>query len=444
MLTQEENNLLTQVGPGTPMGDLMREYWLPAFMTSELPEPDGPPMRLRLLGESLVAFRSTSGKIGLVAHNCPHRGVSLFYGRNEQEGLRCIYHGWKFNVEGLCVDMPAEPPQSNYKNEIRLRSYRCQERNGVVWAYMGPREEPPPLPDLEPNMLAEGEGSVSTALRECNWVQALEGDVDTSHLAILHLGGIKAEDVEPGSFGYYTVRDWQPRYRVTDREYGTMYGAYRPAEEDTYYWRIAQFLFPFFTLIPTGELGVQRLIRAWVPMDDEHTMFWKMSAPGTRQTTLSGSSPGRNGQPFPGTETPPQFLPNTTDWFGRWRLVGSGSNDYFIDREVQRNGSFTGIDGIDLQDQAATESMGPVIDRTQEHLGTGDAMIVRTRRRMMQAAIAHREGAPAPAVDNPELYRQRSGGVILPRDADWIEATKDLREAFVPQRESAGERASSF
>ena len=187
MLTQEENDLLTRVGPGTPMGDLMREYWLPAFMSSELPEPDGSPLRIRLLGESLLAIRTTSGKIGLMSHTCPHRGASLFYGRNEQEGIRCVYHGWKFDLEGHCVDMPAEPTESNYKDEVRLRAYKCQERNGVIWAYMGSRDQPPPLPDLEANMLSEGEATVWTALRECNWAQALEGDIDTSHLAILHL-----------------------------------------------------------------------------------------------------------------------------------------------------------------------------------------------------------------------------------------------------------------
>jgi len=440
MLTQEENDLLTRVGPGTPMGDLMREYWLPAFMSSELPEPDGPPLRIRLLGESLLAIRTTSGKIGLMSHTCPHRGASLFYGRNEQEGIRCVYHGWKFDLEGHCVDMPAEPTESNYKDEVRLRAYKCQERNGVIWAYMGSRDQPPPLPDLEANMLSEGEATVWTAQRECNWAQALEGDIDTSHLAILHLGGLKAEEMTPGTFEYYTVRDWQPRFRVTDTEYGTMYGGYRPIEDGQHYWRIAQFLFPFYTLIPTGTLGQLVSARAWVPVDDEHTMFWHMSLPRTWQPAGAGPRSSRNGQPFAGTSTRPKFLPNTTDWYGRWRLQARESNDYYIDREVQRTESYTGIDGVDLQDQAITESMGPIIDRTNEHLGTSDAMIVRTRRRMMQAAIACREGAPAPAVDRPELYRQRSGGVVLPRDADWIEATKELREAFANRPELTGTR----
>src|SRR5437867_5724170 len=192
MLSPEENDLLTRVGPGTPMGELMRQYWIPALMSSELPAPEGPPLRLRLLGENLIAFRTISGKVGLLAHACPHRGASLFFGRNEEEGLRCVYHGWKFDVAGRCVDMPSEPAESNFKEKIRATAYPCQERNGVIWAYLGPRSAPPPLSDLEGNMLPEGTWSAQAIQRECNWMQALEGDIDTSHLGFLHHGSIPA------------------------------------------------------------------------------------------------------------------------------------------------------------------------------------------------------------------------------------------------------------
>jgi phenylpropionate dioxygenase-like ring-hydroxylating dioxygenase large terminal subunit len=432
MLSPNENELLTRVGPRTPMGDLIRHYWIPALMSSELPAPDGSPLRVRLLGENLIAFRTTSGSVGLLAHGCPHRGASLFFGRNEAEGLRCVYHGWKFDVGGRCVDMPSEPPDSDFKHKVRARAYPCHERNGIVWAYMGPREAPPPLPDLEPNLLPDVQVEMWMALRECNWVQALEGDIDTAHLALLHLGSVSPDQVTPGTFDYYTVYDRAPRYKVVDTDYGTMYGAYRPAQEDTYYWRIAQFLFPFYTLIPTGVLGEQILVRAWVPVDDHHTMFWSIAVPQTR-TGSDGRRSSTNGQPFPGTAGRPEFLPNTADWLGRWRLKANASNDYGLDREVQRTQSYTGIDGIHLQDQAITESMGPIVDRTQEHLGTSDAMIIRTRRRLIRAAIDLRAGMTPPAVDAPELYRQRSGGVILPRSADWVEATEQFRQAVVGQ-----------
>jgi phthalate 4,5-dioxygenase len=174
MVSAEENELLTHVGPGTPVGDLIRQYWIPALMSSELSAPNGPPLRVRLLGENLIAFRTTSGKVGLMAHACPHRGASLFFGRNEAEGIRCVYHGWKFDVAGQCLEMPSEPPDSNFKDKVRARAYPCWERNGIIFAYMGPRQDPPPLPDLEPNLLSDGQTEIWTALRECNWVQAMD------------------------------------------------------------------------------------------------------------------------------------------------------------------------------------------------------------------------------------------------------------------------------
>ena len=451
MLSAQDNELLCRVGPGTPMGDLLRQYWLPVLMSRELPAPDGPPLRARLLGENLVAFRATSGRIGIVPDACPHRGASLYFGRNEDDGLRCVYHGWKFDVEGRCVDMPSEPAESNFRGKVRTRAYPCRERNGVVWTYMGPREVAPPLPELEANLVPEPEASIYAVFRECNWMQALEGDIDTSHLGFLHFGASEPEEAIPGSFDYYVRRDRAPRYDVLDTEFGTSYGAYRPAEDDTYYWRIAHFLFPCYSMIPTGDLGVQVLVRAWVPLDDEHTMFWNMTLPKTQS----------NGQGGPGSErrsTAPtvaggtsfatrgtlSYLPQTTDWLGRWRIDQNRDNDYLIDREAQRGGqSYTGIPGIFQQDQAVTESMGAVYDRAHEHLGTSDSMVIRTRRRLINAVKALRDhSAVPPGVDDAALYRMRSGGVILPRSADWLEATKQLRRPTVPAGEPAvGARA---
>jgi phenylpropionate dioxygenase-like ring-hydroxylating dioxygenase large terminal subunit len=437
MLSREDNDLLCRIGPGTPMGALLRQYWLPALMTTELPAADGPPVRVRLLGENLIAFRATSGRIGLIQNHCPHRGASLFFGRNEEEGLRCAYHGWKFDCTGACVDMPNEPAESTFKAKIRATAYPCVERNDVIWTYMGSRPAPPPLPDIEPNMLPRGEYAVQKVLRECNWFQGLEGDIDTSHLGFLHLGAVRPEDTTPGTFDYYNVADRAPKYAVTDTEFGTSYGAYRPAEADTYYWRIAHFLFPFFTMIPTGLLGVQVLVRAWVPIDDEHLMFWSIGSPRSREgraATGGANALAAGGRPVAAAGGRPggfEFLPDTSDWLGKFRLTQNKDNDYLIDREAQRRESYTGIAGIHQQDQAVTESMGPIIDRTEEHLGSSDAMVIRTRRRVINAARALRDGgAVPPGVDHPEVYRYRSGGVILPRSADWLEATKKLRQAF--------------
>jgi phenylpropionate dioxygenase-like ring-hydroxylating dioxygenase large terminal subunit len=420
------------------MGSLMRQYWIPALMSTELPAPDGPPVRVRLLGENLIGFRVTSGQVGLIQNHCPHRGASLFFARNEAEGLRCAYHGWKFDCTGACVDMPNEPAESTFKTRVQARAYPCLERNDVVWTYMGPRATPPPLPDIEPNLLPRGEYAIQKVLRECNWFQALEGDIDTSHLGFLHLGAVKPEDTKPGSFDHYLVTDRAPRYEVVDTEFGTSYGAYRPAEADTYYWRVAHFLFPFYTMIPTGILGMQVLVRAWVPIDDDHVMFWSLAAPhsrlgsgatgGATGLTAAGRPVGAAGGRAGGFE----FLPDTADWLGKFRLTQHKDNDYLVDREAQRRESYTGIAGIHQQDQAVTESMGPIIDRTQEHLGSSDAMVIRTRRRVISAARALRDGGVMPpGVDTPEVYRCRSGGVVLPRSAHWLEATRELRQAFV-------------
>src|SRR5215471_3885174 len=240
MLSREDNELVTRVGPGTPMGSFVREYWVPAMLSSELPAPDADPVRVLLLGEKLIGFRDTSGQVGLVQNNCPHRGASLFFGRNEESGLRCVYHGWKFATDGTCLDMPNEPAESDFKHKVKAVAYPCQERGGIVWAYLGPRKDPPPLPDLEPNMLPEHQIALTAIQRECNWLQGLEGDIDTSHLGFLHLGAVNPESTAPGSFAYYTVNDRAPRYQVVDTEYGAMYGAFRPAGEGQYYWRFAQ------------------------------------------------------------------------------------------------------------------------------------------------------------------------------------------------------------
>jgi phthalate 4,5-dioxygenase oxygenase subunit len=445
MLSARDNDVLSQVGPGTPVGTLMRQYWVPALKSEELPSKDCPPIRLRLLGENLIAFRATSGDVGMLQNSCPHRGASLFFGRNEEEGLRCVYHGWKFDVTGACVDMPSEPAESNFKNKVRALAYPCQERGGVIWIYMGTRSRDnlPPLPDIEPNMLPDGVYQVEKAMRECNWFQGLEGDIDTSHLAYLHLGAVKPEDATPGTFDYYTVADRAPRYDVHETDFGTSYGTYRPAEADTYYWRVAHYIFPFYTMIPTGVLGVQVLVRAWVPLDDDHMMFWSFADPRTRafgQGSREGQAAVVDGKgPTPTGRVNANrmmYEPESSGWLGKWRLTQNRDNDYGLDRELQKSGtSYTGIPGIHQQDQAITESMGTIYDRTHEHLGTSDAMVIRTRRRVINAAKALvDQGVVPPGVVDPSIYHQRSGGVILPRSTDWLEATVNLRKAFVQHK----------
>jgi phenylpropionate dioxygenase-like ring-hydroxylating dioxygenase large terminal subunit len=407
------------------MGDLFRQYWLPAARSDELAAPDCPPLRVKLLGEELIGFRTTSGAIGLIQNACPHRGASMFFGRNEEEGLRCVYHGWKFDVTGACVDMPSEPAESNFKNKVHTRAYPTQERNGIIWAYMGPREVPPPLPDLEANMV---EGSVvNTVLRRCNWMQALEGDIDTIHFMFLHYGQLLAEDTYEGGFFRYQVNSRGGYFSVQDTDFGACYSMYREAEPDTYYQRIANFLFPCYTQVPPGTLAIKRQFRAWVPMDDDHVLYFGVSAP---QYAKLEKDPEAQKRQFKCVQ---EMVPDGTGWYERSRPRAQEENDYLIDREMQKNGeSYTGLPSVFLEDQALTESMGYIYQRTQEHLGTTDSMIIRVRRALIRAAEALREqGVVPPGVDSPEAYAQRSGGVILPRNVDWFEATRDLRKAFV-------------
>jgi phenylpropionate dioxygenase-like ring-hydroxylating dioxygenase large terminal subunit len=382
-----------------------------------------------LLGEQLIAFRDSQGQVGLVHNNCPHRGASLFFGRNEEAGLRCVYHGWKFDVRGACVDMPNEPAESDFKTKVHATSYPCQERGGIVWAYMGPRETPPPLPDLEANLSEDC--TVRVVQRECNWLQALEGDIDTCHAGFLHWGSISESSTAPDTFKYFALRDRAPRYKVVDTECGAMYGAYREAQPGHFYWRLAHFMFPFYTIFPNGPLGRATLTQAWVPMDDEHLLMFRIW-PRAEEAPRVGFAFAESFAPPRGEG---QLQPNTTDWHGRYRLEVNASNDYHLDRELQRNNlEYTGIRGQHHQDQAITESMGRIYDRSSEHLGTSDAMIIRVRRRLLGAADAlATNSVPPPAVDRPGAYLVRAGEVILPQDVDWLESTRDLRHVVLVQ-----------
>jgi len=418
MASATESEILTRVGPGTPMGELMRQYWLPAASSREL-IAGGAPLRLMLLGEKLIAFRDSAGKIGVMDHRCPHRCASLFYGRNEEGGLRCVYHGWKFDIDGNCLEMPNVPPQYDYREKVKAKTYKATEGNGLIWVYMGPRAQPPALPALEPALLPLREMITFLCQRECNWLQALEGDIDTSHFSFLHAGTISAEDIPDGNMARYALVNRAPSLEVAKTEWGTMYGARRIAD-GRIYWRFAPFAFPFWTMPPEGDFDKHLIVRAWVPMDDTHTMFvhlsWKGNAPRPREL--------HNGEVPAGFTMGMEFLPNTTDWYGRWRLTQNQTNDYRIDREVQRTRSFTGIDGIHVQDQAITESMGDIVDHGHEHLGHSDMMVIQTRRRLIQAALDLQErGIVPPGVDNPEIYLGvHSGDFLIDEEKNFLEA----------------------
>jgi phthalate 4,5-dioxygenase len=423
MLSATDNDLLTKIGPGTPMGNVMREHWLPVVQSHEIPESGGDPQRVRLLGEDLILFRDTSGRLGLLANSCTHRGASLFYGRNEEDGLRCVYHGWKFDVTGQCVDMPSEPNESNFKDKIRQRSYPCAEYGGMVWTYMGPRKTPPELPQFEWALVPESHRVLKPFQRECNWMQALEGDIDSSHLYHLHA---RLHPEDSPSLGVYHD-DKHPRLEVMKTDYGVVYSAIREENDATMYARVTQFMLPIFTYFPPISDDGTVSGHMWVPLDDEHTMVWILS---WNPIIPMAEANGPGGRPIVDDEPVGPYLPNTTDGLGRWRARGNETNDYEIDREIQRTKTYTGIGSIQLQDQAVVESMGCIYDRTNEHLGTSDGMIIQVRRKLIETAkrLAS-DGTTPPCVDNPEFYKVRSGAMTMPKGSPWYDYMSDWLNA---------------
>ncbi len=402
MLTREENNILCQTDKGTPMGEFCRRFWTPVLLSEELPEPDCAPMQTKIYGEEMVAFRTTSGKVGVLKEFCPHRHASLFYGRNEEEGLRCAYHGWKFDVDGQCVDMMSEPADSNFAGKVRVGAYPAREAGGFVWAYMGPPELEPPMPDLEYLSVPANQRNTSKVLYESNFVQVIEGEIDTVHASILHsrLDSPAKAATATTLAGRYSYNDRQARFHVEDTDGGILIGAKRNAEEDSSYWRISRWLFPWISMIPREPHGPCRS-GLLVPIDDETCWFylcrWNPYGP------LEGAW---NEAPRDG------MVPGT--WLGK----ANSTNHYLIDRQAQKTETFSGIPNSmgRAQDAAMTDSMGKIVDRTEEHLGTTDTAIIRMRRRLIMGARDLAEGIEPYAASHPEVFKVRSGGALLPRE----------------------------
>jgi Tat protein translocase TatB subunit len=332
-------------------------------------------------------------------------------------------------------DMPNEEPSCRFQEKVRVRAYPCRERNGVVWTYLGPRAKPPPLPEFEWNMDPDNVPFFWRNYRACNWVQALEGDIDSSHLNYLHRS-LDGDDpwTVPGKPlpGFTDIQlplvkqDGAPVLEVTDTEFGAMYGARRRIDDERAYWRIRPFLFPFHTMVGGGldDREVCYSGKAWVPMDDTQTLVFEWRyRPGRPWTDEEREQLRQNRAPWGFAE--PSSMPA-----GAWRPKAHAGNDYFLDRSLESSKLFCGILSSPLQDAAMQESMGPICDRTREHLGPADAMIIQVRRKLLRAARAWRDkGITPPAVDRPDLYRVRPVAAILRHDADWIEATKSRRRA---------------
>jgi len=424
MLSHEDNALLTRVGRGTPMGETMRLYWLPALLARELAEPDGPPVRVRLLGEDLVAFRDTRGRIGLIDEFCPHRGASLFFGRNEACGLRCVYHGWKFDVEGRCVEQMNEPAEHQFGHKVHLAAYPTVELGGIVWAYLGPPERTPAPPKFAWTQAPESHRMVSKVIQENNWLQSLEGGLDTSHAPIMH----RLLNNQSGRGGFAPsdafVRGGAPKLVVDLTDYGYHYAGIRPLGDAQLHIRAYHFVMPFHQLRPSRSDAGHPMVagHSWVPIDDHHTMVYNWGYSTDDRPLSEEDRLERQLGNGPADVDPVTF-----------RSLKNRANDYMIDRAAQRTESFTGIDGINAQDRAIQESMGRIVDRSREHLGPADKAIIQMRRLLKRAIETAQAGGIPPGV-KPSYYALRAAEGVLPRDADWRAALiPDLTPADILQ-----------
>ena len=420
-MTNDENELLCRVEGDAPMGQLMRRHWLPACLSEEVSEPDCDPVRLRMLGEDLVAFRDSKGRVGLMAEHCPHRGASLFYGRNEECGLRCLYHGWKMDVDGKVLEMVSEPAGSDLPNKVHHRAYKTHEWAGIVWAYLGRQDQ---IPEFVPPPWAPSEDvrvSIAKVIVPCNWAQILEGNIDSSHSSSLHSSDMVAARV---SGSQATDKKWlrpttdkAPRLQVEHTSYGFRYAAIRRpitnADENDYI-RSTVFIAPSSALIPPNNR--YNVANFNVPIDDTHTVF-HFIAWGNPLTT-------------PDTETWRRFLGQSigSDLDPLYRPYRNVDNRFWQDRQAMRAGNFTGIKGFPNQDLAMWTSLGPIADRTSkgETLAAGDLAVVEFRRTMLEAVKAFQAGKPVIGTGDGHVRASVcSFQGIFPKSTDW--RTCDVR-----------------
>jgi phthalate 4,5-dioxygenase oxygenase subunit len=413
MLSEERNQFLCSTDQGTPMGGLMRRFWAPFLLSSELPEPDCSPVRARLMGENLIAFRDTEGKLGLIDEFCAHRGVSLWYGRNEECGIRCPYHGWKYDVTGQCVDLLSEDDSTGTRERIKLKSYPCIEKAGIIWAYMGPSGQRPPEPALEWTEVSPGQLYVSKRLQECNYLQAMEGGIDSSHVSWLHGSALQNDPLFAGSKGnQYNEEDRMPLFEAETFDGGILIGARRNAENDQYYWRITPWIMPWYSLIPP-RAGHPIGGHAWVPIDDHNCWAWSINYHPSRDLTADERAAMIAGKGIHVTYVPGTFIP-----------TANRRNDYLMDREGQKAGrTYSGVEGIAMQDASLQESMGSIQNRTMENLCLTDTGIAMARSELTRAATANAKGEPFKGLA-PEHQGVRSVAIELPKDTNFVEGSK--------------------
>ena len=401
-MKKEMSEVLVRTGADTPMGQLMRRYWVPVALASEIAEPDGPQVRVQIMGEKLLAFRDSSGQAGLIGEFCSHRGVSLYFGRNEENGIRCSYHGLKFNRLGECVDVPSAPQVCK---QMAIKGYPCIERAGVVWAYLGPKDQQPAPPDVEWCALPASHVHVSKRLQESNYLQAMEGGIDTAHVSYVHRYEVDEDPMHKGTKALdYIKADGNVVFEIEKTDFGlTLFGR-RNGNADSYYWRITQWLFPWYTLIPPfGDHALGGHV--WVPVDDHHCWAWSVNFRPDRHLSDEERAAMQAGKGIHNEYEP-----------GSWRTKANKDNDYLIDRVAQREKrAYSGVFGFAVQDASLQESMGPIQDHENEKLLPTDRGIVMARRMLHDSALALTQGAAPPALA-ADSQRVRAAGVLLPRE----------------------------
>ena len=415
MLTYEENQTLARVEGSAPMGRMMRRHWVPAALCEQLPGPDSDPIRLRLFGEDLVAFRDSNGRVGLLGEFCPHRKASLVFGRNEECGLRCLYHGWKMDVEGNIVEMPSEPKESGFADRVKHKAYPVREAGGFIWAYMGPADA---MPAFEPPAWAPTEDAKVSVVRmqlPCNWAQIMEGQIDSAHSSSLHSSDMRPARVESaGASDTHWTRpstDKNPRIQVQLTNYGMRYAAIRRPIKNAQthdYVRITTYVAPFVALIPpNSSYNVASVI---VPRDDTSSYF-HFIAWGYGDSVIAQDAWRKFCVAEPGVDLDRDFRP----------VLRLASNNYLQDRQAMREGNFTGIPGIPNQDIAMWESMGPIADRTSERLGASDIAVIQFRRLLLDGVRRFEDGEGTIGLVAPHLpqAKLRSYQGIVAKTENW-------------------------
>ena len=402
---------LTRVGPGTPMGNLLRRYWIPALMSEQLSEPGGAPTRVRLLGENLVAFRSPDGRIGLVEENCPHRGASLAYGRNELGGLRCLYHGWKINADGAVVETPAEPPESTFAKRICHTAYKVREAGGIVWTYMGSRDKEPVFPRFPWLNLKPPHLLIAKIYQDCNYLQGLEGDIDPAHPNYLHKDLTIDDNASWRGAGWNSIHslmyDGVPEIFCEETPYSMRVAAVRRTPDASFkYVRIFESCAPFYSFVAAGP-HESRLFKAWHPIDDERCYTFYIHFDPNRP--IDAEAAYRN---WGHRTAPPSY-----------KTPFNNANMHQQSRRAMMHNN-SGIEGAAIQDIAMQESMGPIYDRSKEHLGISDKAVIFYRRLMLRLIRDNEEGRPLPAQDANLNFDLRGVSCDVPADRPWQEALK--------------------